>query len=176
MAGASKEALAVAKACSYDFIRNEGYVFAHVADEGYIESNAGELLRYRKYIDAENILIFSDIKKKHSSHAITDDISLVDTVEAAKFFLADGIVLTGKSTGDSTDTQDLKSTYERRFEIPILIGSGVTKSNLKNYFSMANGIIIGSHFKEDGYWKNDLSIDRIQKFMDHVKELRESIK
>lgn len=70
-------------------------MFAHVGDEGFIESNAGELLRYRKYIDAQDILVFNDIKKKHSSHALTRDVSLVDTAEAAKFFLADGIILTG---------------------------------------------------------------------------------
>lgn len=48
-----------------DFIRAEGFVFSHVADEGFMNSDAGELLRYRKMIDAENVAIFTDIKKKH---------------------------------------------------------------------------------------------------------------
>lgn len=61
----SMEAIAIAKACSFNFIRSEGFVFAHIGDEGYIESNAGLLLRYRKKIDAEDILIFTDVKKKH---------------------------------------------------------------------------------------------------------------
>jgi len=43
-------------------------VFTQVADEGMIQSDAGELLRYRKMIDAENVLVFTDIKKKHSIH------------------------------------------------------------------------------------------------------------
>ena len=38
LAGANKEALAAAKASNIDFIRAEGFVFAHVADEGIIES------------------------------------------------------------------------------------------------------------------------------------------
>ena len=62
----NKEALAVAQASGADFIRAEGYVFSHVADEGWMDSCAGELLRYRKLIDAENVMIFSDVKKKHS--------------------------------------------------------------------------------------------------------------
>jgi len=61
----NKEALAVAKACSFDFIRAEGFVFGHIGDEGYTDANAGRLLRYRKHIEAENVLIFADIKKKH---------------------------------------------------------------------------------------------------------------
>lgn len=48
-----------------DFIRAEGFVFSHVADEGIINACAGNLLRYRKQVGAENIQIFADIKKKH---------------------------------------------------------------------------------------------------------------
>lgn len=59
------EALAIAKACSLNFIRAEGFVFSHVADEGFVDGSAGLLLRYRKNIGAEDVLIFTDIKKKH---------------------------------------------------------------------------------------------------------------
>jgi predicted TIM-barrel enzyme len=57
----------------------EGFVFAHVADEGLIESTAGSLLRYRRAISADNVRIFADIKKKHSAHAITADVDIVET-------------------------------------------------------------------------------------------------
>lgn len=65
LAGANKEALAVAKAADLQFIRAEGFVFSHIADEGTMNSDAGELLRYRKQIGADKILVFTDIKKKH---------------------------------------------------------------------------------------------------------------
>lgn len=63
LAGANKQAMGAAYAANLDFIRAEGFVFGHVADEGYIESCAGELLRYRKQKGAENIAVFTDIKK-----------------------------------------------------------------------------------------------------------------
>ena len=53
------------QAADLQFIRAEGFVFAHVADEGVIESDAGQLLRYRKSIDADDIMVFTDVKKKH---------------------------------------------------------------------------------------------------------------
>ena len=46
LAAANQEAVAVAHAAGLDFIRAEGFAFAHVADEGIIESSAAELLRY----------------------------------------------------------------------------------------------------------------------------------
>ena len=65
LAGANKEALAVAKAANFDFVRAEGFVFSHIADEGTMNSDAGEVLRYRKQIGADSVLVFTDIKKKH---------------------------------------------------------------------------------------------------------------
>ncbi len=64
-AGANKEALAVAMASGADFIRVEGFVFSHIGDEGWVDSCAGQLLRYRKTIGAENIMVWTDVKKKH---------------------------------------------------------------------------------------------------------------
>lgn len=95
LACGNKQALAVAKAADLQFIRAEGYVFGHLADEGYTNANAGTILRYRKNINAEKILVLTDLKKKHSSHSITADVSLLETAHAAEFFLTDGIILTG---------------------------------------------------------------------------------
>lgn len=65
LSNANIEAIAVAKAASLNFVRVEGFVFAHIGDEGIMESCAGQLLRYRKMIGANEVLIFTDIKKKH---------------------------------------------------------------------------------------------------------------
>ncbi len=62
LAGANREALAVAMASGARFIRAEGFVFGHMADEGLMQSDAGELLRYRKAVGADNIKIAADLK------------------------------------------------------------------------------------------------------------------
>src|SRR5689334_15264470 len=81
LAGANIEAMAVAHAAELDFIRAEGYAYAHVADEGLIEASAAKLLRYRKMIGATNVQVWVDVKKKHAAHAITADVSLGETAE-----------------------------------------------------------------------------------------------
>ena len=53
--------------------------------DGWI-SCAAELLRYRKGIQAENVLVYTDIKKKHASHAITWDLDIEDLAKGAEFF------------------------------------------------------------------------------------------
>uniref|UniRef100_A0A8B9ZUG8 Uncharacterized protein n=1 Tax=Anas zonorhyncha TaxID=75864 RepID=A0A8B9ZUG8_9AVES len=171
LSSANQQAIAVALAAGLDFIRAEGFVFSHVADEGIINACAGNLLRYRKQVGAENIQIFADIKKKHSAHALTADVGVAETAAAAELFLADGLVLTGKATGLPTDPGELKEV-QHAVKIPVLIGSGVTMENVKNYVD-ANALIIGSYFKKGGYWANSVDPERVKKFMDHISKLRE---
>ncbi|KAM7357276.1 uncharacterized protein F13E9.13, mitochondrial isoform 2-T2 [Cochliomyia hominivorax] len=170
LACGNKQALAVAKACNLQYIRAEGFVFDHVADEGYTKACAGDLLRYRRQIGANDILIFTDIKKKHSAHSITQDVSLLETAKAAEFFLTDGILITGNSTGEAAKPQDLLD-LKGKLQVPLLVGSGVTKENLKHYYSHIQAAIIGSHFKQQGLWSNDLSEKAIEEFMSKVDDL-----
>src|SRR5438093_7798932 len=88
LAGANREALAAALAANAAFVRVEGFVFGHVADEGWIDASAGPLLRYRRAVGAEGIHVFADVKKKHAAHAVTSDVDLVETARAAEFFRA----------------------------------------------------------------------------------------
>ena len=48
------------------------------------------------------------MKKKHSAHALTSDIDIVETVKAADFSQADGVIVTGASTGHPADSLDLR--------------------------------------------------------------------
>jgi membrane complex biogenesis BtpA family protein len=170
LAGANKEAISVAYSSGLDYIRAEGFVFAHVADEGIIESDAGELLRYRKMIGAERIKIFTDIKKKHSANYITSDVSIADMAKNAEFFGTDGLIITGSSTGAEADIEELISVGNVT-KLPKLIGSGITRYNLKNYYKHADGFIVGTHFKKDNYWKNDLDEIKILDFIEEYKSL-----
>lgn len=170
LAGANKEALACAKSAGIDFIRVEGFVFAHVADEGFINSDAGELLRYRKIIDAENILIFTDIKKKHSSHNLTADVSIEGTAKAAEFFLSDGLILTGASTGKEADVNEIKAV-KKVSKLPVIIGSGITEKNVENYLPFCNAMIVGSYFKREGNWENMVDGKRVKSFMKKVNTI-----
>lgn len=160
LAGANMAALAVASAADLQFIRAEGFVFGHLADEGLMQSDAGELLRFRRQIGAEQIQVFTDIKKKHSSHALTADVSLSETLKATEFFLSDGVVITGTATGETIDLRELKEIYSNS-GIPVITGSGIDADNLAVYWAVADAFIVGSSLKVGGLWSNPLDPDRI---------------
>lgn len=170
LAAANKEAMAVAHAAGLDFIRAEGYAFAHVADEGLIEASAAELLRYRKLIDAEHVQVWTDIKKKHSSHAITADISLGEMAHAVEFMRGDAVIITGSVTGDPPRIEDVREA-KAHSALPVLLGSGLSADNIADYYAFADGFIVGSSFKADGHWASPVELPRVERFISEVKKL-----
>ena len=171
LAGANVEAMAVAHAAGLDFIRAEGFAYAHVADEGLIQASAAKLLRFRRMIGAELVQVWTDVKKKHSAHAITADVSLGATAETVEFMGADCVIVTGTVTGESpklVDVQEAKS----HCHLPVFLGSGISKANIKDFFNNADGFIIGSSFKVDGLWSNSVDPSRVELFMNTCSRLR----
>jgi hypothetical protein len=164
LAGANRAAIAVAHACDASFVRAEGFVFAHVADEGIIESSAGDLLRYRRAIGAENVLVFGDVKKKHSAHAITADIDIAETAKAAEFFSIDGVVVSGAATGSPADPEEVEAV-SNVVGVPTLIGSGITPENIARYRG-ADAFIVGSSVKSGGVWSGPLDLARTRAVVD----------
>lgn len=161
LAGANRAALAVAHACALQFIRAEGFVFAHVADEGLMPAaDAGPLLRYRRMIGAEDVAILADIKKKHAAHAVTADVDIVETARAAEFFGADGVIVTGAATARPADPAEV-AAVRQAVGCAVLLGSGVTPESVAALAPHAHGLIVGSSLKRDGHWANEPDARRV---------------
>jgi len=161
---ANEDALEVAAAADLDFLRVEGYVFAHIGGAGLIEGCAGRLLRRRRDLGVDHIRVFADLKKKHCSHALTADLSIVDELKQAEFFLVDGVVVTGPRTGEPPAVGELERV-RRHASVPVWIGSGITPENLPRYFARADGFIVGSAFRQEGRFLGRVDLQRVEGFM-----------
>ena len=172
LAGANRQALAVAHTIGAEFIRAEGFVFAAVADEGLMmEADAGPLLRYRKAIGAESVRILADLKKKHSSHAITGDLDVGEFAKAAEFFGADGVIVTGLATGQAIRIDDLGCARVAT-RLPLLVGSGVTPDSVPDLFAYADALIVGSWLKREGEWRNPIDPERARQLVGAANGVR----
>jgi membrane complex biogenesis BtpA family protein len=173
LSGGNREAVAIAQAVGASFVRCENFVFAHVADEGLLaEAEAGGLLRYRRSIGAEDVQIFVDIKKKHASHALTADIPIDEAARAAEFFGADGVIVTGVSTGRPTDPGDVAKVREAT-GLPVLVGSGVTPDQMRTLYEHADALIVGSWIKKAGVWSNPVDPARCREIVGEARRVRQ---
>ncbi|MGA7882575.1 MAG: BtpA/SgcQ family protein [Terrimicrobiaceae bacterium] len=169
---ANEAALEIACEADLDFIRVEGYVFAHIGGAGLIEGCAGRLLRKRAELGCNDIKVFADVNKKHCSHALTADLDLIDIVRQAEFFFVDGVIVTGPRTGESPKLKELRPLKESS-NVPVIIGSGMTSQNIPKYMPWADGFIVGSALREEGRFLGPLDPQRLRAFVMAFQEARD---
>ena len=88
--------------------------------------------------------------------------------KAAYFFCSDGVVITGQETAQPVNQSDLEAV-RKVTKLPIIVGSGVNEENLGGYCGKVDGMIVGSHFKTNGHWENNVDESRVRTFMDRQK-------
>ncbi len=168
---ANRTAIAVAYASGCDFIRAEGWTHAHVSDKGIAEACAGNVLRYRKALGADRIPVLADVQKKHASHTWTADLTISDLATSAQQHRADGLVVTGTTTGSAPAPNDL-AEVSAASGLPLFIGSGLNSENLMDYLDLADGFIIGSAFKENGEWSAPVCETRVRQLVGALEYAR----
>ena len=152
-------ALALCAACGGSFIRVNVHCGAMLTDQGVIEGDAYGTLRYRHHVCPE-VEIFADI---HVKHAVPlGDWSLEDAAhDTVQRGLADSLIVSGVGTGQAADAREVERVRAACPETPLLLGSGVTAENVKDYLWYANGVIVASSLKRDGQLANPVDPARV---------------
>jgi len=164
-------ALAVASASGAKFIRVNVFGGVYVSMEGLLLGNARKILEYRGRLGLDDVQIWADLRVKHAwpltDIALTDEAK--DLYERCN---VNALVITGRRTGLPPNPQDLQNVRQAVPDAKIIIGSGLTLSNVQNLLSLADGAIVGTYFKRDGKIWNKVDANRVRRFMELVSTLR----
>lgn len=161
------QALSAAAACGADWIRVFNMANGYISNSGYVDAAGPALLRYRRGIDGEHIMIFGDFQVKHGSHAITEGRSLEEKAYDVEISMADAAIITGSATGKSPDVESIRKV-KQRLSIPLLIGSGLNSGNADELWQEADGAIIGSGFKKGEDLRAPVERELVQQFMKKI--------
>ena len=162
----AKAALAIASACKVQFIRVNVHTGASVTDQGIVEGKAFETLRLRDSLKSD-VLIFADVNVKHASPLGNRSIE-DETKDLAERGLVDAVIVSGNHTGGEVNLKEI-NRIKQNTDLPVIIGSGITADNLNDYFSLADGFIVGSYFKTDGIAINLVEESRVRMFMEKFR-------
>lgn len=146
-----RAALAIAAVTGCEFIRVNVLSGVVATDQGMIEGCAAELLRERDRLGA-NVRILADVHVKHARTLSSDDIGLA-VEETALRSRADGVILTGPTTGRPVDLLELERAVQvaRSHRIPLFIGSGVQPDGIEGLLlARVQGLIVGSTLRRNG--------------------------
>lgn len=165
-------ALAIAATTGCDFIRVNVLSGVVAADQGLIEGDAAALLRERDRLQAP-VSILADVLVKHAETLSTRDL-LLAIEDVAVRGRADGVIVTGPSTGRLADLEFIQTAHKaaRHLQIPLLLGSGATKEKLKDLKPVVDGIIVGSALRKDGRAGAPLDKKRVVEFAKEFARLK----
>ncbi len=165
-----KAALFIAKICGGQFIRVPVFVDNVKTDYGDVFGEADQVIRYRKEIKAGNIALFTDVHVKHAK--LLSRYSLEESARKAIQKGSDGIIVTGKWTGDAPTLSKLESVRKAVGNFPIFIGSGACIENIQDLMKYTDGIIVGTSLKTGSNSKKHVNIRGEKERIDKSKVKR----
>ena len=127
-------------------------------------------MRFRSQIGADNIRVFFNVVPEFAS-PLGSRSEAERAHSAVVSSLADVILVSGKMAGSEADLAVIRD-IKKQIDVPVLVNTGVKPGNVKEYLSVADGAIVGSSLKIDGYTWNPVDPDRVKKLMSLVEELR----
>lgn len=166
----SKSALAIASVTDCQFVRANVHVGAMVTDQGIVEGQAYETMRYRQVLGSV-AKVFADVLVKHAFPLGQQSLEHVAR-DTAYRGLADAIIVTGSGTGQPTEMEDLVRVKETVPDIPVLVGSGVEQENVARFLSVADGVIVGTSLKEGRLTTNPVDKARVERLVAAVRAIR----
>jgi len=164
--------MAVAHATGGSFIRGV-LTGVYESDMGLWSPKAGELARFQSQIGADGIKIFFNVVPEFAS-PLGSRSAAERAHSAVVSSLADVILVSGKMAGAEADLsviEDVKNSVEA----PVFVNTGVKPQNVKDYLSVADGAIVGSSLKVDGYTWNPVDPERVAQLMEQVHKVRQSV-
>lgn len=159
-------AIGVAAACDASFVRVNVHVGAAWTDQGLIQGQAYDTLRYRRELGAgaTGIQIAADVLVKHAAPAGVSDIEEI-AKETALRGHADVLIVTGARTGGVTSLRDVERVRKAVPGRPVWVGSGVTASTISAVRAVASGAIVGTWLHRDGQLSAPLDVERVRRLV-----------
>lgn len=182
-------AMDIACKCGLNFVRTESALYEGLRPEGRTpnQGNLARLYLQRQQSLMESPLspsqpvprVYVDLHKKHT--VFSPELNALDHwLENLVFEKLEGVIITGSATGVAVQEENLRMTrdaidkaksasyFPKGMAIPLWVGSGVSVDNYAMCAQYADGLIIGSSLKENGYWECPLDEERVKKFMDKI--------
>ncbi|MEZ5863073.1 MAG: BtpA/SgcQ family protein [Geminicoccaceae bacterium] len=161
-------ALAVATGALF---AREIFTGVYASDMGLWQPRCAEALRLRDNLGRSDLKLLFNINAEFAAPLDTRPAAL--KAKSAVFSSkADIICVSGPLTGQAADQSELRAVKDALPETPVFANTGVNIDNVADTLAIADGVVIGTHFKRDGDTWNPVDRDRASRFMDRVRRLR----
>lgn len=162
--------LDLAAATGAAFVR-EIFTGVYASDFGLWDTNVGKATRHRQRIGAGDVKMLCNIVPEGATYLAERDLERLtrSTVFNAK---PDAICVSGLTAGSGTDASELERVKAVAGEVPVFANTGVRPDTVEQMLSIADGAVVGTYFKTDGRFENDVDPARVEELMQIVRRVR----
>jgi hypothetical protein len=163
----AQSAMAIATCVRAQFIRVNVLTGVMATDQGVIEGQAHQLLRYRRELGSD-VKILADVLVTHARPLGAPNLTTAvqETIERG---LADGVILSGWATGSPPTLEDLELASAAADGTPVFIGSGANWENISTLMQAADGVIVSSSLKRRGRIEQPIDPIRVSQFVEAAR-------
>ncbi len=142
----------------------EIFTGVYASDFGLWDTNVGEVVRHRARIGAANVRLLYNIVPESARYLADRDLASITktTVFATK---PDALCVSGPSAGEATDIEALRTVKENAGSTPVFVNTGVRAETVETVLALADGAVVGTFFKKDGVFENEVEVARVQDLM-----------
>ncbi len=163
-------ALAIARASGGLFVR-EIFSGAYVSDMGLWNTDVGATFRFRREIGAANVRTIFNINAEFAAPVAPRPLR--EVARSVVFSsVPDALCVSGAMTGEAVSTESLDAVKAVSGDVPVFINTGARRENIAELIQHADGVIVGSSLKINGYTWNAVDAERVKAFMDALSRAR----
>jgi membrane complex biogenesis BtpA family protein len=144
------------------FVR-EVFTGTYESDMGFWSPPGDQAFILRRQLDCPQLAIFNNITPEFARSFSRR--SVAERARAAAFFGADALLISGQMAGASADLIQLQEAKEAVPGTPILANTGVNEDNIEHMLAVADGAIVGTSLKVDGYIWNPVDPERVRRLV-----------
>jgi membrane complex biogenesis BtpA family protein len=161
--------LAVATGAS--FVR-EIFTGIYGSDFGLWNTSAGEAVRHQRRMHGDDVRLLFNIVPEAAAYL--GNRKLIEIARSTVFNAQpDALCVSGLTAGVETSLEAISIVKEAVPGVPVFANTGVQLSNVPQQLSVADGAVVGTTFKRNGYIWNEVDPGRVAQFMKKVREIRE---
>tara|TARA_B100000614_G_scaffold262031_1_gene293880 strand:- start:1766 stop:2575 length:810 start_codon:yes stop_codon:yes gene_type:complete len=152
------------------FVR-EIFTGVYGSDFGIWNTNCGEVVRHRAAVSGEDVRLLFNIVPEAAAYL--GDRTLADIAKSTVFNAEpDGLCVSGLTAGAETSAEQLKIVKDTVPDTAVFANTGVRVTNVAQQLAVADGAIVGTALKRDGYIWNEVDVNRVKEFMGAVRDAR----
>ena len=139
-----------------------------------MNTDVAAIARRRKALGLENLKMLYKVNPESDAYLVERDIRTV--TKSIIFSCApDGLCVSGASAGSETRTDIMAEVKAAAGDVPVFCNTGCNAATAVEKLSCADGACVGTTFKTDGKFENNVDPERVVEFMNIVREFRKTL-